>query len=159
MGSRLYHTLGAYMTIKIPAVSKEQGFRSCGNPVCSNHKKTLSSSFCDKCGGTVVTLTKTISSHFDLSSFLCEDLGETLFECRQLFNIKTELHLVLPNRKNNKGIEISAYDDGFQAISPSQRTDDIGWFYETYQKEITILNEKFGEENIEVLWGIVSYSS
>ena len=127
---------------------------------CADHPriKQEKNKFCSECGKEIVSKEhKVIEDRTPMS--LLYDLPD--FEDQLYSPFDRDRNILLPNQYAPS--QFKCDNDGEVEVNLLGRETTIekqvNWFKTEYSKEIAYLRDKFGEKNVEVRWGVISYWS
>ena len=123
---------------------------------CVNGHKVNSSKFCPDCGK------ETVNIEFEVKEkryILWTELESE----DDLWSPEGFSKILLPT-SNRKGsirvrVENSEETNLTDVDITGKKVDEIKWFHKEYDKYIRVLKSFYGEDNIEICWGIISYWS
>jgi hypothetical protein len=125
---------------------------------CLNHPnlKVDNYKFCPKCGSEVIIQEYTEKEKIKLNFKLYEIQNDDFIYQPEYFSLN-EYNIVIPQDENEYTLIVDS-DDG-RAIEeiPNNREEALEWFNEKAKPSIDYLKETFGEENIEVRYGILGF--
>ncbi len=128
--------------------------------ICPDHpgKKMKDEKFCPMCGKLIENVDEHYTEKVSPMSLLYDFEG---YEDDDLYSPEFLDHLIIPNQyppSNLKGDISDGGDVDLTDVSEHVKKD-LEWFKEKYGKYITFLESQFGELNVKLRWGIVSYWS
>lgn len=152
MGMDLSTIIGPYIEIK----GKHTKSITKVKRVCPKHPKTeTNNKFCGICGTEIQSVEykdvkPVIMQHFIWDKFNDDD---------DFFSPEGLNHIILPN-KSVPG-KVRTTDEGAVDLTNCHEimTKQINWFVNSYADHIKIFKDNFGDENVLIKWGIVSYWS
>lgn len=160
MGVSYGYYLGPYARCNNPQVEKKVQRRTCSNDSCKNSQNHHDSKkFCSDCGSAYAK--REVLETWPRVDLDCvEDLDEDLFEaCGNYGGIEEDVDHWLPN-KTMKGITRETHfgrDDLDEiVVKPEMIESEIQSFMTTFIKALKIIREKYGEDNVEIRWGLVT---
>lgn len=159
-----YHTyVGPYVRVRnVPKPSVEE-YHSCTNPKCKKYEERMSAKFCPDCGNKIGLIQ--VPSTERISSWeLIEEMDEKLSIAASEYKPEgmDDFEFFIPNikyglkRNSHFNPYCETYAVNFDWKSVSGETE---LFSEKFKKEIEFLREKFGDEHVAVLWGVIGYTS
>lgn len=158
--------LGAYAECKTHKVDTMTIKRTCENNKCKTYgdnvydKNTI---FCSFCGSKI----KEIEFPSKEDAVDRHELSEEVFQNKIMTICGDGFHFWM--EKNNKHIWISNQKDSkdhfsfdphncetiLRPITADVIEEETAQFKKYFKKELAILNEKYGQENVEVKWGLI----
>ncbi len=148
--------VGPYIVVHNPPVETTEEYHSCPTKGCPNHKRHMSEKFCPACGSgiRVVQFPTKAPKDFDVykefDSRLCEafcDGGPEDLKDAMVFLSDEKGHDVVFDPTNE------LVDIDLRAVNMPESLDR---FQEAFAKEIQRLKEVFGEQAVELRWGVIS---
>ncbi len=159
MGISCYIYVGPYLECKRTATKsiKEYG---CSNGSCLNNRRSdlKPSNFCAQCGSAIQEFKKEkVLSGYEASYQLP---GEKLFARTEERTEDYEPSVFLPNREY-RSVKGSWRKSGFgdfrtEDIPAGTREQEMAEFWNEHVEEIKKLKTIYGEENVEMRWGLVT---
>lgn len=160
--------LGPYVRCKTHKVVSKQQKKRCSNKKCPEFKHFDSFSkakFCGVCGSPIETFEIDVSvpniQSDDvrlnlLNEALCEPAGDSFYFWME----KNDVHIWLANRlvataKGRQRYIIDSEEISLTPVSPESLQGEIKDFQSFYEKELVILRQEYGEENVEIQWGLI----
>jgi len=126
--------------------------------ICPNHpnSKVGEAKFCPTCG-TLIKNKDYVETH-KLSAIDVLN-GETYHD--ELWASEGMENIIMSNETPPDDINFYVeYGNSVEITNPEDtKTKQLTWFNKAYQKEITMLKDKFGDDKIKVKWGVVAYWS
>lgn len=155
-------SLGPYLVAEgKKIVSVNVSHRACDNDKCKKYRKKASNDekFCTKCGTEIKKISFTVDEEQDARDLLDENdfLDELVYTDPML----GESNIFLANHRSpfdNDG-RSQLDESGDVDISKLNIAAEIEWFKERYKKVLDVLIENFGEENVQIKWGVVVWYS
>jgi hypothetical protein len=155
--------LGPYIICDNPLVDSVSKRRSCTDPQCRKYKHSVAAwdekKFCDACGtpiGEVEYPDK--KSTVDVRDFMGSDFEDLYLVPHQ----DKEVDLWTPNMGTKPGerkfCEEPNEDRAIEVTADMIKTE-TSEFINRYKKLILLLQEKYGQLNVKVTWGLVQYGS
>lgn len=163
MGMDLSVGIMPYLFIKNNVYDVEKVNLACLNTACGGYKKITNNKFCPHCGQEVGTFNTTEKAHkriYDV--FLENELQEDVMYEVDITGLKKEESIVIGNYRSPFNNWIDTYESKAQELdveNPLQIKEQLKWFKEYYAKPIEALKKAYGEENVEIKFGIISYWS
>ncbi len=161
--------LGPYIVCTARLVPSQKTLRSCTNETCDNHKKEYANGgpsfrsagmdFCPKCGAKVGDVVVSLQSQNVNHWKMREEVNESL-HCVNRETDRSEKHVWVINCwKDSLGKEIiDRCDEAEVSIQPEIIKADLVWFRTVFREEIEKMSQAYGNENVEVRWGLIQYS-
>lgn len=158
--------LGPYVRTKTQAVDTQEPKRTCSNPLCRKHEIEVfdrHTSFCPLCGSAVQERQVPVKGLAVSQNEVLELLdGSLMPPCGDGFYhmAKTGTSIWVGN-KRVPGLDrrIEPADATETEITPALIAEEIERFSDFYEKELVILRQEYGDENVEVVWGLLNYVS
>lgn len=158
---------GPHIVCKTHKVSVEKTIRTCSNSTCSQYELEIYGNvkFCDQCGSPVqnrlVNYFEDNIDSFEVRMNLDEALSEVPGDDFSSWMKKNDVHIWISNRHIPNVREFSFDDDGvrYVPITAELIADELEKFSVFFEKEIFILKEEYGAENVELKWGLIHYTS
>jgi hypothetical protein len=154
MGSKLQIHFGPYLRVKKTAITQFITNRTCPNHNCGRHGILVSKdvSFCPSCGTAIQEYQREIKSESDVRDLLDDD--EFVY-----VGVYDGFDCLIPNRYSPYDLGIDSYEPFALQIKNSLKGKQVKWFCETYNELIGKIKKQHGEENVELLWGLITYYS
>lgn len=158
--------LGPYLECKTHEVEVDATMRSCTKDTCSQYEKEVYSKdkkFCPQCGSPIDKVTYKVKEKNVQQHYLREEIDEDLHNIRE--------DTLFSNRSRDEGIDTWIANKGFcdrrchlddscvTEITQDRIAEEISLFCTTFEKALTIFNDKYGKGNVAVKWGLVYYWS
>lgn len=162
MGSSLHTSVTIFIRIKDGLVKKDRPYRleTCPNKQCSRHGKYASDKFCSHCGAKIEEIEmmrKAIVSINDIK--ILEAIGDPFFQPEGVEDIhKTDLFLPYNFNVGNDG-----FDEEGGVITLEDMHKLKQEYMDHYENHKTAslffktLQQEFGEENVTLEFGVISY--
>lgn len=159
--------LGPYVLCKTEKVLSTKEISTCSNTSCQQHEQEVySRNFCDRCGHEIKKRQVPIEvDNVDeedvrlnlLDEALCTAMGDEFY----LWMEEHNTHIWLSNRKipDVRDLTFDTEEIQFVPIDAKLIAEEVQKFSDFYEKELVILREEYGEENVEVQWGLVHFIS
>lgn len=158
--------IGPY--IKVKGTKKEtieRNIITCLNKECERHKNNLSAekNFCSDCGSKIGSLKYKEKISLDPYDLIYDEPYEDEFydELCHAFDEK-KTHYFIPNEEtpfDKKRGTIDENDNGLVDLTDYNSKEEIEWFKKRYKKIIDVFHKEFGENCLEVRWGIIQWYS
>lgn len=160
--------LAPYVVCKVSDIEKDFEKLTCTNVKCINHGEHKSTNFCSTCGSKIgkVSFKKKEScvnySHVQidlLKESLCVVPGDQYYSYMK----KNNIHFWISNRLSFRCLTSGDCSDLSCETQPTEITPElislqIEKFKSHYKKEIDILNDVYGKDNVEIKFGLIVYS-
>lgn len=168
MGISATTHVGPFIRCKTVTVASTYKKRLCSNPDCKksspdNYEVSEQKKYCSTCGSMVASREFPTEKKNVTRNEICELIGDDTFwtggDSLYFQCDKENITLYMPNRyiPNTRKFTFYPRDEvlylPLTAENIQKETEEFTAFY---QKEIDILREKYGAENVEVLWGVVN---
>lgn len=155
----LTQSIGPFLEIKVTPTNVTTKLRSCSNTNCKNHGKEMNAKFCSLCGSAQAVIDKTELKldRVMLLNFFAYDLQERLSQCSHLEQDNQGIIVLQPNTRHLLAVKFDSDINAATKISEKQREQDLEWFKEEYKDEIVQITAKFGQANVSLHWGLISY--
>lgn len=155
MGSSISIHVGPYMLVKKKSIDKSTTVQECNNTECTNLGVAVKTQFCACCGNKVSDRTITITTVKNINEILHKKEFTDELVCA--FESKT-VDILIPNQRVPDGLRIDAYDNSVTEVLFDERaTREVLWFFSNYTNVLSAIVKEYGEDNIEVKWGIITY--
>lgn len=160
--------LGPYVLCKTHKVEQVRKKRTCSSLSCSKHESEVwdkNTQYCPACGTAILEREYTVQvPNVDRHEVQCGLLQESLVvpagdEMWQMMKDQnfhiwiSNIENVAPRQFGNNPREGSH----FSPIIPEIIATESELFYDRFEKEIQILRQEYGEENVSFGWGMVHY--
>jgi hypothetical protein len=156
MGYSIECYLGPFVSCNIHVKTIFQSIKSCSNKSCSKYSKQVSDNFCPNCGNSIETSEVPIEGEVPVESEVLEILGDSLYI--PILEEETKSHVWLPNQKIPGTRNFHIEEFGRTVITSEQITEEKSRFSDFYEKELVILRQEYGENEVFVNWGFVRYT-
>lgn len=159
MSVSYYVYVGPYVEINNPVQDTETKYHSCSNSKCQMRKKEMSSQFCPHCGAKVTLQsfpTKKRSDMYDA----CEKVGidENLFFRAPMEGISDKLFLTCNQKLLPRETNFASWEEGVTEMEDIDVAKEKAAFDDIYHKDMELLREFFGRDNVIVKWGVLQYA-
>ena len=159
--------LGPHVCCKVEKVPSTRQIQSCSNDSCELAKRETYGvkKFCDNCGSPIAqrdlsTIVDSVDAHHVRMDLLSETLydvpGDSFWQWMQDNNT----HIWMANRHipdARKFYFDTREDIQYIPFALGAMQMEIIQFCDFYEKELVILRQEYGEENVEVRWGLIHY--
>lgn len=161
MGIHRHAYLGPVIKVKAEKEEVITNYSACSNDLCSYRKQTLKSPFCPQCGAKETRRSKRkLRDKIDFSTLLNETLEESL---SQVFTPSEIIFggyvYIIPNENRNAPRNFKITNDEFSFTPAFNQTAEINWLETNFQKEIEQIKSLAGNAEVEVTWGLITYSN
>lgn len=148
-----YNTyVGPYLKVKnLPKTSTET-YHTCVNKKCDNHKKDLYSQFCSSCGSKVEEMIRSCENTVFVEPTDSFKLHEITFYDSENYDY------FIPN-DGKLGLWADGRTELEIPIKNNTPENELEKFKSRFKKEISILHKEYGENLIEVKWGVLIWCS
>lgn len=161
-----YH--GPYARCKTTKVESAKTKRTCSRESCSQYEREVydkNTKFCVQCGSTiqdrqVLVLVDNVSAHEIRETLLAEALVTPGGDSFSVWMRDNNTHLWLANRRPPDARKWSFYPrETIQhtPVTPDLIAAEIEQFNTFFEKELTLLRQEYGEDNVVVEWGLIHY--
>ena len=153
--------VGPYIKVFNPEKDSTEEYHSCPNKKCDKHKKQLSDKFCPSCGTKITLVTFPCKSKIDFDiykEFKKEPISEVMCESKpkELENYD----FYISNSTKSPGININVvYEHFIKDFNETIIVSEVQQFEIQLSKEINRLKEVFGNENVQIKWGVMTWTS
>lgn len=171
MGISTSSYIGPYVVCKTHKVPSVENIRTCSDPSCKKYSERYwgdSTKFCPDCGTKILEREKPIqidnANYWEVQQLIQESLcvpsGDSFHEILE----EKSQHIWIANRTvpdcaRNFWFNSRDYDTSLTEITPEMCQDETQKFKLFFEKEIEILRAEYGEENVSVHWGYLSWVS
>lgn len=147
--------IGTYIKVHNPYVDDTESYRGCNNVTCRKYLQGVYSEFCPDCGIVITKISKQIKKQrkFDVYG---ETNGKLCEEHREYKPIGyTECNFFVPN-VIGYGQSIDNKNDAVTyEITSEIIQESINKFKIDFAKEITIIENFFGKDAVEIKYGVI----
>lgn len=165
MGSHYRVHVGPYIRCNVQTSALTKKVNTCSNEECRLRRQAGSvgedNKFCPKCGAPAEVITAEVEGQLrsDVDSYdVVEGTNERLYQWNGNYS-EDGAHLFLPNNTKARG---KTYGDDEDCSSgelvtdvPAQIDDDVAWLANAYAEEIALCKGLYGDENVNVCWGVL----
>lgn len=152
--------VGPYIQVHNPKKPSTEEFHTCPNKKCRNHGVSIGNKFCEICG-----------TEIKLVAFPCEKPVD--FDIYQEFDDRVchafsewkpkeyqDYLFVIGNRKGSPGRSFDPIQDSYiEDLTKLNTAEELLAFMKMFSKEITRLKEVFGNDAVQVKWGVLGWAS
>lgn len=162
--------MGPHVRAKVTKVPSTEKRRTCSRDSCSQYENRVydnKTKFCVQCGSPIEDRdfpiqVDSVNIHEVredlLDEALCPPSGDGFYKWMR----ENNTHLWLANRHvpGARKFRFSPREDDQQiSITPEMIEKEITAFSDHFEKEIAILKQEYGDENVSVHWGLIHYIS
>jgi hypothetical protein len=159
MGVSYHVYVGPYITVYNPEKPATEEVHACGNPKCKRFEDPCSAKYCSDCGIEIKLIEVPTTERVDMWDILIEMDDSLSNACGEYKSKELEdYNILIPNKRADFAHHFSAYDTEVIQTSGATVQEDESAFLKQYKKEIEILQKKFGDKNVNVVWGVVAYA-
>lgn len=163
--------LGPHVRCKVTKVPSTEKHRTCSRDSCSQYEQKVydkKTKFCVQCGSPIEDRDFPIEvDSVNAYEVRMDLLGEALYDVPgdsfHFWMKENNTHIWLANRRvpGARKFSFTPNQDGIQLVpvTPELIATEITQFSDYYEKELVILRQEYGEENVEVQWGLIHYIS
>ncbi len=144
--------VGPYIKVRDIEIDRIEEYHTCLSTGCRNHKKEMSCGFCPKCGGRIERISRVVKGKIDFDYY--DELGGNFNEVFEYE--KRDFKIFTSDIGNDIGFDGDFKEIPIGNITPATEITNL---YEKYNKEVARIKEVFGDENVQVLWGVVTWVS
>lgn len=143
--------VGPYITYSVPKKQKKDTYYGCLTKNCKEYKNEEGpSTFCSNCGSRIEEINHMIEvDNFDMWEDFLEPFKESLRDGGGYVE-----NIFMPNTQTPRQSSFDNTDSGCYEVD---KKDDLSWFKEAYAEEIKALKKLVN--NVQIKWGVVSYST
>lgn len=157
MGIDYYANIGPYVVCQNSTMEVEETVDGC--PKCQRHRWEKVK-FCPDCGTLIAEFSRTVIKHKINAHELVEVLDEALSLRNDAYNLPKNVDVWKSNRGTNSFVSADLadrfnYDIGLLDLTDINIMEQITAFKEQFKKELVVLREQYGPENVNVCWGVV----
>lgn len=165
MGMYRSEYLGPYIECQTTKVAAQKQIRACVTDGCSHKNKYVydsSTKFCPNCGGPIQnTLIDVEMTAVADPRQLCEDEGFAIGAFMgEAWDVDETTHIFVPERPGPRVLSVDVDATGILAdIEATDIIQERAWIETSFARELGVLREKYGTDNVSVRWGLlVTYS-
>lgn len=163
MGTYYSVHLGPYVVCNNHKVAAKQSVRSCTNAACGQYgirRYDSNVMFCDKCGSPIGIIS------VEKEQYAIDTYALSMNFKEMLFNPITEdnTDIWMPNRYRPgekegtvRPYKVEQGGDHIVPVSTGMIMDELQEFLDFYKEAVTELRKAYGEENVEIKWGMIYY--
>lgn len=157
--------IGPYLRCYNGEIAIPAFYRACTRDGCSEFSRELPqhSKFCSVCGSVIqnYSFTKTrprinvVEVRLEMDEFLCE-LTATGSQIEPLVDF-----WILNRRiEGDPSLRINGYRNcAARSFQPSEIQAQIDWFELNATAQIALLKQRYGKENVQTCWGVITYAN
>ena len=159
MSVSYYWYIGPYIKVYNPLKQSTEKFHSCTNPKCENYEERISDQYCSKCGTKIGIVEVPCNTRIDFDVYY-EFKDEQLAEINRYDSSGDKDNIYYISNKKNLGAgrKLDCNDCEEISFDSDIIESELRVMKKDFVKEIVRLKEIFGEENVNVLWGAISYT-
>jgi hypothetical protein len=163
MANYVHVFFGPYLRIKRNYKDGEVFQRSCLKVECQNHKREFhdgGTQFCPLCGSKIDKVSKIKRVETVILHHLQDELNEAFAECYPSDKLRDLYAYIVPNHSRNqpRKFDLSVEYDSY-ILDDIDREVETAWLVKEFAEEINVYREKCGPENVEIKWGLFTYSN
>jgi hypothetical protein len=162
--------MGPHVRCKVTKVSSTEKHRTCSRDSCSQYEQRVydnKTKFCVQCGSPIEDRdfpiqVDSVDAHEVREDLLDEALTTPSGDYFYRWMRDNNIHIWLANRHvpGARKFSFSPRENTQNVpVTPEMIAVEITAFSDFYEKELVILRQEYGEENVEVLWGLIHYIS
>lgn len=131
--------------------------------LCVKHPgiKQEKNKFCSECGSEIVNVDREERKTYTPSEYFHRNADENVFE--RIWSPEHMDNTFMSRRRVPDSIHIDSYGGDFPSAydlsDDSHIMSQVSWFFQEHKNELDLLRKMFGEENVSIKWGVVSYYS
>jgi len=132
--------------------------------LCVKHPgiKQEKNKFCSECGSEIVSVDREIRKTYTPSEYFHGNADDNFFD--KIWSPERMDNIFISNRRFPVSVLIDSYDGDFSSVYDLSDSNHLmstqkSWFFQEHQEELNLLTKMFGEENVNVKWGLVTYYS
>lgn len=150
--------VGPYIKVYNPLKNSVGKYHTCVNPKCSNHKKEVSSEYCEKCGKKIGLLERDCQERIDFEywdefdGIIAEAIPE--FKPDEIENYR----FFIPNT-GKIGLHLDAKYVSVNPIDCGKPIMDVNNFQLSFKKQIARIKKVFGKDAVTIEWGVLVWQS
>lgn len=161
--------LGPHIRCKTNNVPSTETIITCSNTACTMYSIKLygkQKKFCEECGSLVKERpVENKIQNVNANDVQVNLLNETLFnvpgDSFHFWMRDNNVHIWLANRRTSEtrdfSFDYSEQDIQYVPMTAELIVKEIEQFSSFYEKEIVLLQQEYGEENVDVQWGLIHY--
>lgn len=154
-----YHVyVGPYIEVHNPPKAAVEQYHACPSMGCKQHMKRSNDKYCPQCGTTIDLVKKNIMEpiRFDVMGETNERLVSV---CRNQFVGEKEHFLWIVPNQGGLGKHFYAYEPEVLSLNETDIALALRDLKEAFLTDITKLKKTFGNEAVNIRWGIIAYAS
>ena len=162
--------MGPHVRCKVTKVPSTEKKRTCSRETCSQYEQTVyddNTKFCIQCGSPIEDRdfpieVDSVSAYEVRMDLLEESLYDVPGDSFHRWQRENNTHIWLANRHVTDARDWSfnpKEDIQLVPVTPELIATEIEQFSDFYEKELVILRQEYGEENVAVEWGLIHYIS
>lgn len=159
---------GPYVCCRTSKIQSSAKINTCSYETCEEYPNKVWSKerkFCNKCGSPIQNREVTVEidnvNYSNLQEKILEALCVVPGDNFHFWMRDNNSHIWIANRRNpNARNYFGAIPEHMSHpinVTAKLITDDLEEFRKFYNKELDVLNKNYGEENVDVQYGIINY--
>lgn len=163
--------LGPYAACKTHKVDETKKKRTCSNTACEQYEREVwdkKTQFCSTCGAAIndreyVVPVDNVNASDIRESLLREVLvtpsGDSMWKWMRDNNLHIWISNLskIPGQDRKFSFDPRHEEQYIPSITPEMIAAELERFNDRFEKEIQLLRQEYGEENVTILWGLVHY--
>lgn len=150
--------LGPYIQVHNPKQDHKKSVRCCPEPACDNNGIPITAKFCSICGSKIIDCKVPVRERLEFYAY--EETKDRLYELSSEYPPDgKEDYIFFTSNVGKIGRHFSAYDTHLEALNETVLTSEVQQFKQKFDKDIERLNEVFGKDAVQILWGVIAYAS
>lgn len=132
----------------------------CINKSCDLYDKKVKTKFCPECGQEPGKVSTSRIENYQVSSLIMdnEDWGDEFYFPDYVMPEKDKRTICLPNTSEGREYINYIEDSGVYQLPTSEQIEaDKQWFKDVYAEILEAIKKEFGEENMELGYGLIVY--
>lgn len=131
--------------------------------LCVKHPgiKQEKNKFCSECGTEIINVDREERKTYTPSEYFHRNADEDVFE--RIWSPENMNNTFMSGRRVPDSINIDSYGGDFPSAYDLSDANcimsQVSWFFQEHKEDICLLRKMFGEENVSIKWGVVSYYS
>jgi len=161
--------MGPYARCKTSKVPATEKISTCSNEQCKEHPTKIwdkKKKFCEGCGSPIqerdIPIQVDNVNAYELRMSIKESLYDVPGDSWRFWMRENNTHVWLANQRVSGARGFSFDPEGniqFIPVTPELMAAEIKLFIEHYTKELDVLRQAYGEDNVEIQWGLIHYIS
>lgn len=153
MGASYYVYVGPYIQAYNPEKMGSEEYYG-----CARCKQAMSTKYCPICGSTVILLTRPNQQRITFDTYKETDDRLSSFSDYSVPSDRKNFTLFEPN-KGKFGHRFSGWESQIVDLVDATIKTELERFLQFFDKDIKRLKEVFGNDAVDVKWGIIGYAS